>query len=112
MNRRKSQASLGYSSLILVAIAVAIVSSGGVAYVVMKNKQVTARSKIEKVQRKMDEHRVSISLHESNIGTILGYYPLRRQLADMKSPLVEIQYVEVCRRTDAQSAEDSIAYRE
>ncbi len=83
--------------MILLIIAVVIVSSGGIGYVVMKNKQLTVRSKIAKIQRQMDEHNVSITLHQSDIEETLGYYRLRRQLAEMKSPLIEIEYAEVCR---------------
>ncbi len=58
MNRRKHTSSLGFPSLVLLAIAVIIVSSSGIGYVVMKNRQITTRSKIAAVQEKMDEHQV------------------------------------------------------
>jgi len=106
MNHRKSATSLGFPSLVLLIIAVVIVSSGGIGYVVMKNKQLTTRSKIAKIQQTMDEHKVSITLHQSDIEETLGYYRLRRQLADMNSPLIEIKYVEVCRDIDKQVPED------
>ena len=106
MNHRKSATSLGFPSLVLLIIAVVIVSSGGIGYVVMKNKQLTTRSKIAKIQRAMDEHKVSITLHQSDIEETLGYYRLRRQLADMNSPLVEIKYVEVCQDIDKQVPEE------
>lgn len=112
MNHRKSATSLGFSSLMLLIIAVVIVSSGGIGYVVMKNKQLTTRSKIAKIQRTMDEHNVSITLHQSDIEETLGYYRLRRQLADMNSPLIEIKYVEVCEDIDKQASEEaSVAVR-
>ncbi len=103
MNRRKSATNLGFPSLVLLIIAVVIVSSGGVGYVVMKNKQLTTRSKMAKIQRQMDEHNVSVTLYQSDIEETLGYYRLRRQLADINSPLVEIKFVEVCREVDDQS---------
>jgi cell division protein FtsL len=112
MNRRKSSTSLGFPSLVLLIIAVVIVSSGGIGYVIMKNKQLTARSKIAAIQREMDEHKVSITLYQSDIEETLGYYRLRRQLAEMKSPLVEIKYVEVCETPDEQTrSEGTIAAR-
>lgn len=112
MNRRKSSISLGFPSLILLIIAVVIVSSGGVGYVVMKNQQLTTRSKIAKIQRQMDEHNVSITLHQSDIDETLGYYRLRRQLAEMRSPLVEIKYVEVCQdRGGAEPSRESVVAR-
>ena len=92
MNRRKSTASLGFPSLVLLVIAVVIVSSGGIGYVVMKNKQITTRSKIAEVQRQMDDHK-----------GILGYYALRAQLEKINSPLREIKSVEVYRDLDEQS---------
>ncbi len=112
MNHRKRTASLGFPSLVLLVIAVVIVSSGGVGYVVMKNKQITTRSKIVEVQRQMDEHKVFIALHTSNIEEALGYYALRARLEEMNSPLTEIKLVEVCRDSDEQSPPgDSIARR-
>lgn len=103
MNHRKSATSLGFPSLILLIIAVVIVSSGGIGYVVMKNKQLTTRSKIAKIQSAMDEHNVSITLYQSDIEETLGYYLLRRSLAEMNSPLVEIQFVEVCSDSETKS---------
>ena len=112
MNRRKSSTSLGFPSLVLLVIAVVIVSSGGIGYVVMKNKQLTTRSKIATIQHAMDEHKVSITLYQSDIEETLGYYRLRRQLAEMKSSLVEIKYVEVCRSPDEKTrSEGSVAAR-
>ncbi len=112
MNHRKSSISLGFPSLILLIIAVVIVSSGGIGYVVMKNKQLTTRSKIAKIQRQMDEHKVSVTLYQSDIEETLGYYRLRRHLADMKSPLVEIKYVEVCQNPSPNSSsKDSFVAR-
>ncbi len=103
MNRRKSTASLGFSSLVLLVIAVVIVSSGGIGYVVMKNKQITTRSKIAEVQRQMDDHQVSLSLHTSDIKGILGYYAFRAQVEKVNSPLREIKSVEVYRDLDERS---------
>jgi len=112
MNRRKNAASLGFPSLVLLVVAIVIVSSGGIGYVVMKNKQITTRSKIAKIQRTMDEHNVSIKLHRTDIDETLGYYRLRAQLIEMKSPLVEIKYVEICRPSDPQpQPEISVARR-
>ncbi|MDB4566715.1 hypothetical protein N9Z78_01815, partial [Akkermansiaceae bacterium] len=67
MNRKKSTSSLGFSSLVLLGIAVVIVSSSGIGYVIMKNRQISARSQIVEVQRKMEKHQVSISQHQSDI---------------------------------------------
>lgn len=68
MNRRKNTSSLGFSSLVLLAIAVGLVSASGIVYVMMKNKQVTARSQIAEVQKRMAAHEVSITLYQSEIG--------------------------------------------
>ena len=112
MNRRKRTASLGFPSLVLLVIAVVIVSSGGIGYVAMKNKQITTRSRIAEVQSQMDEHQVSISLHTSDIEETLGYYTLRARLKETKSPLTEIKFVEVYRDPDEQSPPgNSIAHR-
>jgi len=76
--------------LILLFVALAIVTTGGIGYVVMKNKQVTARREISRAQERMEEHKVSITLHETDIGAALDFYNLREQLRDLQSPLVEI----------------------
>jgi len=111
MNRRKSAASLGFPSLVLLAIAVVIVSSGGIGYVVMKNRQITTRSKIAKIQSAMDEHNVSIKLHSSDINMTLNYVLLREHLIETNSPLTEIKFVEVYRDPDKQSPPDSSLVR-
>jgi len=112
MNRRKHTSSLGFPSLVLLAIAVIIVSSSGIAYVVMKNKQITTRGKIAAVQKKMDEHQVSISLHKADIEETLGVYTLREHLAESNSPLTEIKFVEVFQDSGDDSPPDgSVARR-
>ncbi|MFT6180013.1 MAG: hypothetical protein ACI9NQ_000020 [Paracoccaceae bacterium] len=112
MNRKKSATSLGFPSLILLVIAVVLVSSGGIGFVVMKNKQLTTRSKIAKIQSAMDEHNVSITLYQSDIEETLGYYNLRRRLAEMNSPLIEINTLEVFEDSDDKSSPDgSVAAR-
>lgn len=90
MNRRKSTSSLGFPSLILLAIAVIIISSSGISYVVMKNRQLTTRTKIAEVQKKMEEHQVSISCAKVDIAESLSVYSLREDLADQNSPLIPI----------------------
>ncbi len=112
MNRRKRTSSLGFPSLVLLAIAVMIVSSSGIGYVVMKNRQITTRSKIAAVQEKMDEHQVSISLHKADIEETLGVYSLPKHLAETNSPLTEIKFVEVFQDSDDESPpDDSVARR-
>ena len=76
--------------LILLFVAGAIVATGGIGYVVLKNKQITARRDISKVQKRMEEHRVAITLYQSDISRILGVYNLRAQLADRQSDLEPI----------------------
>jgi len=90
MNRKKRTSQIGLPTLILLFVALAIVTTGGIGYVVMKNKQVTARREISKVQQQMEEHKVSITLHETDISTTLDFYSLREQLKDRQSSLVEI----------------------
>ena len=90
MNRKKRTANIGLPTLILLFVALAIVSTGGITYAVMKNKQVTARREISQVQERMHSHRVSISLHETDIENVLDFYRLRDRLTEMNSPLVEI----------------------
>lgn len=95
MNRRKSTASLGFPSLVLLGIAAVIVSGSGIGYVVMKNKQVTTRGKIAEVQKRMAAHEVTITLHQSDIDEMLGYFRLRKDLEDRGLQLREITSFEV-----------------
>jgi len=112
MNRRKTTSSLGFPSLVLLGIAVVIVSSSLIGFVVMKNKQVTARTRIAEVRKEMEKHEVTITLHKSDIEEQLGYYRLRQQLQDRKSKLKEIKYVEVYQEPDSdQSNGGSVARR-
>ena len=90
MNRKKRTSQIGLPTLILLLVGLAIVTTGGIGYVVMKNKQVTARREISKVQQRMQEHKVSITLHKTDIEAALDFYSLREQLKDIQSPLVEI----------------------
>ena len=57
MNRKEKTSNIGVPMLILLFVAGAIVATGGIGYVVLKNKQVTARRDITKVQQRMEEHR-------------------------------------------------------
>lgn len=112
MNRKKRTSSLGFPSLVLLAIAVIIISGSGISYVVMKNKQITARGQINDVQKMMEEHQVSISLHKADIEETLGVFALRKHLADTNSPLIEIKFVEVYQNPDDESSPDgSVARR-
>lgn len=112
MNRKKSTSSLGFPSLVLLVIAVIIVSSSGIGYVVLKNKQITTRGKIAEVHKKMEEHNVSILLHKGDIEETLGVFALRRHLAETNSPLVEIKFVEVYQDPGDESPPDgSVARR-
>jgi hypothetical protein len=114
MNRRKNATNLGFSSLVLLAIAVVIVSSGGIVYAMMKNKQITTRSKIARIQSAMDEHNISIKMYSSKINKALDCYTLRIYLLETNSPLtdIDIKFVEVYRDPDEQSQpDDSIARR-
>jgi len=90
MNRKKKTSNLGLPMLILLFVAGAIVATGGIGYVVLKNKQVTARRNIAKVEQRMEEHRVAITFYESKINRILGVYNLRAELANRRSSLVPI----------------------
>lgn len=114
MNRRKKTSSLGFPSLVLLGIAVVIVSSSGIGYVVMKNKQVTARSKIAQVQKRIDEHQVAITLHQSDIEQTLNWGTLKKLYAEEKPQFREIQPddVEVYQEPDQETTNrGSIAQR-
>jgi hypothetical protein len=105
MNRRKSASSLGFPSLVLLTIAAVIVSASGIGYVVMKNKQITARSQIAKAQKRMAAHEVSITLHQSDIEETLGYFSLIKQLEEQGSRLSEIELKNI-ERYQEPTAED------
>jgi hypothetical protein len=89
-NRKKRTSQIGLPTLILLFVALAIVTTGGIGYVLMKNKQVTARREISKVQQRMEQHKVSITLHKTDIEAALDFYNLREQLTEIESSLVEI----------------------
>lgn len=113
MNRKKRTSNIGLPTLLLLLLALAIVSSGGIGFVVMKNKQVTARREIARVQELMQEHKVSITLHKTDIETALDIYRLRERLAEMRSSLVEIPpgVVEVYVSRDQESPPEQVVAR-
>lgn len=111
MNRKKSTSSLGFSSLVLLGIAVVIVSSSGIGYVIMKNRQISARSQIAEVQREMGRHQVSISEHQSEISESLEIFRLRQHLEDINSSLTEIEFVEpLIKRDDKAPPGNAVAH--
>lgn len=97
MNRRKKTSSIGFPSLVLLAIAAVIISSGGISYVVIKNKQITALSEIDEVRRQMAEHKDYILTHEIQIRRILAKHDLKQRLLKNKSRLREIEHKEFYR---------------
>ena len=113
-NRKKPTSQIGLPSLILLFVALAIVTVGGIGYVLMINNQVTTRREISKVQQRMEEHKVSITLHKTDIEEALDFYNLREHLAEIQSPLVEIPsgVVEVYVSSDQESPpDDAVAQR-
>ncbi|MDG2401315.1 MAG: hypothetical protein P8M04_12160 [Akkermansiaceae bacterium] len=112
MNRKKSTSSLGFSSLVLLGIAVAIVSSSGIGYVIMKNRQISTRSQISEVQSRIQDHHISILLHHSEIEEALGIFQLRQKLKEINSSLTEIDFVEPLLEANEESPpENSVARR-
>ena len=111
MNRKKSTSSLGFS-LVLLGIAVVIVSSSGIGYVVMKNRQISTRGQISEVQSRIQDHQVSILLHDSEIEEALGIFQLRQKLKKINSSLTEIDFVEPLLEANEESPpENSVARR-
>lgn len=106
MNHRKNASSLGFPSLVLLGIAAVIISASGIGFVLMKNKQVSVRGRIAEVQKRMTEHEVTITLHQSDIEETLGYYRLREVLEDRKSALREIKFVEVYQDPDEKTHDE------
>lgn len=98
MNRKKRTSQIGAPTLILLFVALAILCTGGVTYVVMKNRQVTARREMVKIQKLMDEHKVSITLHKTDIEVALDVFDIRNKITAGELPLAEIPagVVEVC----------------
>ncbi len=112
MNRKKSTSSLGFSSLVLLGIAVVIVSSSGIGYVVMQNRQISTRGQISEVQSRIQDHQISILLYDSEIEEALGIFQLRQKLKKINSPLTEIDFVEPLLEANEESPpENSVARR-
>ncbi|MDA7881783.1 hypothetical protein N9A94_05710 [Akkermansiaceae bacterium] len=91
MNRKKKASNLGLPMLILLFVAGAIVATGGIGYVVLKNKQVTARRNIIKVHQRTEEHRIALAQYEWKINDTLAFYRLRARLEERQSDLVPIE---------------------
>jgi len=71
-------------------VAVVILATGGVSYVMVKNKQITMRRQIAKTQKEMVEHSVAITMHQSDISRELGVFNIREKLAQSGSDLQPI----------------------
>lgn len=80
MNKRRQGSNLSFPALLVLGLAVAIVSIGGISYVMVKNKQITLRNEITKSQQRMVEHNVAITMHQSDISEKLGVFTLRENL--------------------------------
>lgn len=81
---------MGFPSLILLGIAMAIVSASGIGYVVMKNKQITAKTKIDEVQKRIVAHQAVIEEHKFYILKSLVGGELRPELEAQGSRLIDI----------------------
>jgi len=90
MNRKKRAAQVSVPTLILLFGALVILCTGGVSYVVLKNRQVTARREIEKIHETMEKHRVLMTLHKTDIVAALDVYDIRRRIREGSLPLAEI----------------------
>ncbi|MGC6425649.1 MAG: hypothetical protein ACON5H_01485 [Akkermansiaceae bacterium] len=97
MNKRRQGSNLSISTLLVLLVAGIIVSGGGISYVMLKNKQITTRSEIAKIQELMAEHEVAISMYQSDISEKLGVFALRESLKVQGSNLRTIPagYVEI-----------------
>ncbi|MGJ8695857.1 MAG: hypothetical protein ACSHYF_06025 [Verrucomicrobiaceae bacterium] len=114
MNRRRHTSNLSVPALIVLLVAGIILSIGGVTYVMVKNKQVSLRGQITKVQKRMVEHNVAITMHKSDIEQELGVFQLREKLTLNKSQLQSIPkgVVEVLNPTEPDPpASDAVAKR-
>lgn len=112
MNKRRQGSNLSFPALLVLGLAVAIVSIGGISYVMIKNKQITFRNEITKSQKRMVEHTVAITMHQSDISEKLGVFTLRENLKHSGSNLQNIPagLVEVYRPKF--SSDPEIAQRE
>ena len=90
MNQRRQNSNLSIPTLIVMLIAGVIISVGGVSYVMVKNKQISLRGEISKSQKRMVEHNVAITLHESDISRELGVFTLQEKLSKSGSSLQPI----------------------
>lgn len=90
MNKRRQGSNLSFPALLVLGLAVAIISVGGISYVMVKNKQITLRNEITKSQKRMVEHKTSITMHQSDISEKLGVFTLRENLKHSGSNLQNI----------------------
>jgi hypothetical protein len=107
MNRRKQTSSLGFPSLILLGIAAMIVSGGGISFVVLKNKQITARARIAELQKRMDEHQVKITMNQVKIDKTLVLFDLQDLLTKRNPRLRKIKSWEVYRDPEPDSPNET-----
>ena len=111
MNRKKSQKSLTLGTFIVVTLGAILIASGGVFYVVVKNKQVQTQREIAKIERQINDHEVAITSYRADIEEQLGVFRLRKQLEEENSSLVAIPagFVEVCERVADENSQPVLA---
>lgn len=112
MNKCRQGSNLSFPALLVLGMAVAIISAGGISYVMLKNKQITLRNEINKSQQRMVEHNVAITMYQSDISQKLGIFTLRENLKHFDSDLQNIPtgLVEIYRPPHA--ADLTVAQRE
>lgn len=90
MQKRRQGSNLSLPPFFVLLVAGIIVTGGGIFYVMVKNKQITMRNEIAQTQKRIGEHNVAITMHQSDIAEKLGVFTLRETLKNQESNLLAI----------------------
>ena len=117
MNRRQlyRPSNLSISAITVLILCGCIVTFGWVGYAILKNKQITLRSEIADAQKRMEEQRVAITMHQAEIAQKLGVFAVRETLAKQESDLrsqVPVSVIEVYQAPVTSNPTLAVAQRE
>ncbi len=113
MNRKKSEAALSLSTIIVLFVGGIFLAASGVFYVAMKNKQVKVLREIAGIQKRISEHEVAIKMHRADIEKHLGRVSLKQCLQKLDTGLVDIPpgIIQTCPR-QPRAVESSVVSRD
>lgn len=87
MNRRRNQPKTSPAVVFAVILAAVIVASGGVLYVLYKNRQIEITREIDSVEKNAEHCRLEMRTMEMRMDQLLNRFVIRKKLEEHGSEL-------------------------